>query len=133
MKPLSLPMQELPCFPCVYKLEIGDFLNLRHMPLFPQLKTLEISKDGVESLKKILKKITSPPFSTLSHLEHLSVLDMEDSPEDEFLQYLTSLQRLEFYNCIFETMASDEKDGGVQWQGLKALTFVAFGHMENLV
>ncbi|XP_065872896.1 putative disease resistance protein RGA3 isoform X2 [Euphorbia lathyris] len=139
-EPTSLSMEELPCFPCLHEFQIGGCPSLTYMPLFPKLKILTLMKDGIKSLMEVLNmtttsasQFTSSPFSSLFQLEDLSIWEMEDCPVDELLQYLPSLQRLEFYDCSCKSLSSDENDDGMQWQSLKVLQYVNFSNMQNLV
>ncbi|XP_065870287.1 putative disease resistance protein RGA3 [Euphorbia lathyris] len=140
MNQTSLSMEELPCFPCLDQLQIGDCPSLTYMPLFPKLKRLILMKDGIKPLMEVLKmtttstsQSTSSPFSTLSQLEDLSIIQMEDVPLDELLQYLPSLQYLSFSKCSCKSLSGDENDDGMQWQSLKVLRAVYFMNMPNLV
>ncbi|XP_065870256.1 putative disease resistance protein RGA3 [Euphorbia lathyris] len=142
-KPSSISMEELPCFPYLSDLYINGCPNLTYMPLFPELKKLRLDKDGIKSLMEVPKmtatsasQSTSSHFSTLAQLEHLSIstlAQLEHCPFDELLQYLHSLQELEFYDCHCKSLSSDEKHDGMEWQSLKVLHSIKFDNMQNLV
>ncbi|XP_065870671.1 putative disease resistance protein RGA3 isoform X2 [Euphorbia lathyris] len=139
-KPSSISMEELPCFPYLSDLKIGSCANLTYMPLFPGIKKLELRDGGIKSLMEVLKMTTTSAsqstfssFSTLAQLEHLLIYDLENYPFDELLQYLHSLQKLEFYDCHCKSLSSDEEDDGMAWQSLKVLHSIEFRDMHNLV
>ncbi|EOY12537.1 Leucine-rich repeat containing protein [Theobroma cacao] len=115
---------ELPCFPCLSKLEIEDCQNLTSMPLFPFLDDdLTLKGTSVRPLQQTLKmkmtkasmtseasssrstchsysySSTALPLSNLKRLTLDSINGLEGLSE-EFLQNLTSLVYLQFkYDC----------------------------------
>ncbi|EXB70615.1 Putative disease resistance protein RGA4 [Morus notabilis] len=105
--------QNQPVFPCLHDLEIRNCPHLTSMPLFPDLKSLELMDTSFRPLQQTMmmtdasmiaspSTITSTPpdSSSLSKLKNLlisQIKDVESLPEG--IGNLTSLQSLDIVEC----------------------------------
>ncbi|XP_058745324.1 putative disease resistance protein RGA1 [Vicia villosa] len=96
---------DLSFFPCLSSLTIVDCPLLTHMPTFPNLDKKLVCRnsnmDPLEETVNMVKSNSSIVFPPLSMLEHLELsgreLDVKTLP-DTWMQNLTSLKHLTFYN-----------------------------------
>ncbi|XP_058745325.1 putative disease resistance protein RGA1 [Vicia villosa] len=101
--------------PCLSSLTIIQCPMLTHMPTFPNLdKKLvfwDCNMDPLEATLNTVKSNSSIVFPPLSMLEHLELsvpeLDVKSFP-DNWMQNLTSLKHLKFYNLGYQAFQEIE-------------------------
>ncbi|XVF65649.1 hypothetical protein PTKIN_Ptkin09bG0266200 [Pterospermum kingtungense] len=101
---------QLPCFPCLSDLRIIRCRNLTSMPAFPAIGELYLEETSWKAVQQTMKsKMTTseapssssslfPPFSNLIRMDLEEIEDIDSLTED-FLQNLTSLQKLYIASC----------------------------------
>ncbi|TYI03954.1 hypothetical protein ES332_A11G379400v1 [Gossypium tomentosum] len=124
-------------FPCLSSLKIENCL-LTSMPLYPSLDDkLELVNTSSRPLKQTMKmnmnaktpssSTSSLPLSKLKsfHVDNNEGLDTHTL--DECLQHLTSLKRLEIWNCKEVDLE------GMHWESLKNLSHLMINNIPQLV